>query len=104
MFGVKGPSWLSTILNYNIIQGNVIDYMHCVLLGVTKMLQQLWCDSKHSRELWYCGDKIEESNSKLLQIKSPINITRVPIGAFKITGATERLLKVVLGYYFNLFQ
>ena len=101
MFGVKGPSWLSIIPNYNIIQGNVIDYMHCVLLGVTKMLQQLWCDSKHSRELWYCEDK---SNSKLLQIKSPINITRVPIGAFKITGATGRLLKVVLGYYFILFQ
>ena len=78
MFGVKGPSWLSTIPNYNIIQGNVIDYMHCVLLGVTKMLLQLWFDSKHSRELWYCGDKIEEADSKLLQIKPPINITRVP--------------------------
>ena len=24
MFGVKGPSWLSTIPNYNIIQGNII--------------------------------------------------------------------------------
>lgn len=37
VFGVKGPSWLSTIPNYNIVEGNVIDYMHCVLLGVTKM-------------------------------------------------------------------
>ena len=41
-------------LNYNIVQGNVIDYMHCVLLGVTKMLLQLWFNSKHSHELWYC--------------------------------------------------
>lgn len=52
--------------------------MHCVLLGVTKMLLQLWFDSKHSHGLWYCGDKIEEADSKLLQIKPPINITRVP--------------------------
>ena len=36
--GIKGPSWLSTIPNYNIVDGNCIDYMHCVLLGVTKML------------------------------------------------------------------
>ena len=34
-FGVKGPSWLSVIPNYSITEGNVVEYMHCVLLGVS---------------------------------------------------------------------
>ena len=41
VFGVKGPSWLCTVSSYNLVGGNVIDYMHCVLLGVTKMLLKL---------------------------------------------------------------
>ena len=77
-FGVKGPSWLSTIPSYSIIDGNAIDYMHCVLLGVTKMLLSLWFDSQYSTDLWYCGNKVEDADSKLLQIKPPINISRLP--------------------------
>ena len=76
--GIKGPSWLSTIPNYNIVDGNCLDYMHCVLLGVTKMLLKLWFDSEYHGELWYCGAKIEEADSKLMQIQPPNSITRVP--------------------------
>ena len=78
VFGIKGPSWLATIPNYDILRGNVIDYMHCVLLGVTKMLLKLWFDSENSKELWYCGGQVKEADSKLLQIKPPSTITRVP--------------------------
>ena len=38
VFGVKGPSWFSLIPGYSVIEGNVVDYMHCVLFGVSKML------------------------------------------------------------------
>lgn len=76
--GVKGPSWLCTVPRYNVIDGNVVDYMHCVLLGVTKMLLKLWFNSEHSKELWYCGNQVEKADSKLLQIKPPTTITRVP--------------------------
>ena len=30
--GVKGPSWLASLHNYNKVNGTGIDYMHCVLL------------------------------------------------------------------------
>ena len=76
--GIKGPSWLSMVPDYNILEGNAVDYMHCVLLGVTKMLLKLWFDSVHSKELWYCGTKVELADSKLLQIKPPLNIKRTP--------------------------
>ena len=78
VFGVKGPSWLSVVPDYNVIKGNVVDYMHCVLLGVTKMLLKLWFDSGHSKEIWYCGTKVDEADSRLLQIKPPLTITRTP--------------------------
>lgn len=78
VFGVKRPSWLSVVPGYNMIEGDTVDYMHCVLLGVTKMLLKLWFDSVHSKELWYCGNKIEEADLKLLQIKPPCSINRTP--------------------------
>ena len=34
--GVKGPSWLRKLTNYDIIDGTTIDYMHCVLLGIMR--------------------------------------------------------------------
>ena len=78
VLGIKGPSWLSTIPKYDLVGGNVIDYMHCVLLGLTKMLLKLWFDSENSQELWYCGSQVKNADLKLLQIKPPATITRVP--------------------------
>ena len=78
VLGIKGPSWLSMVPDYNVLSGNTIDYMHCVLLGVTSMIVKLWFDSEHSQELWYCGNHVTLADSKLLQIKPPLTITRTP--------------------------
>ena len=47
VFGVKGPNWLSVVPSYKVVESNVVDYMHCVLLGVTKMFLKLWFDTEH---------------------------------------------------------
>ena len=39
--GIKGPSWLMLLQNYNVVDSTAIDYMHCVLLGITKLLLSL---------------------------------------------------------------
>ena len=44
--GVKGPSWLRKLTNYDIIDGTAIGYMHCVLLGVMRQLLSLWIGSE----------------------------------------------------------
>ena len=49
VLGLKGPSWLLFVPEHNILAGNTVDYMHCVLLGVTRMILKLWFDSKHSQ-------------------------------------------------------
>jgi len=78
VFGVKGPGWLTLIPGCSFIERNVVDYMHCVLLRVNKMLIKLWFDSDHSKEMWYCGNKVTIVDSKLLQIKPPLTISRTP--------------------------
>lgn len=37
LFGIKGPSLLQTIYFFDLANGFVSDYMHCLLLGVVKL-------------------------------------------------------------------
>lgn len=48
IFGVKGISPLVMIKEFDFIQCCPPDYMHNVLLGVVKMLSDLWFDSKNN--------------------------------------------------------
>ena len=76
--GVKGPSWLRKLTNYDIIDGTAIDYMHCVLLGVMKQLLSLWIGSEHHTEQYYIGRKLTIVDSRLEAINPPSIITRKP--------------------------
>ncbi len=50
--GVKGYSVLHVLDYFDLIDGNPVDYMHCVLLGVIKRLLKLWLDSTNHRCEW----------------------------------------------------
>jgi hypothetical protein len=76
--GIKGPAVFSYLPNFNIIKGVPLDYMHGVLLGVSKTLINYWFNSKYSQEEWYCGSKISDVDKMLISIKPPNEITRVP--------------------------
>lgn len=76
--GHKAPSALLELSNFDIVNGIGIDSMHCIFLGVVKQLIGLWFNSKHCGEKWYCGNKVEEVDSRLLQIKPPSDVSRVP--------------------------
>ena len=76
--GVKGTSWLDTVSWFDCVQGTAVDYMHCVLLGVTRQLLHLWFDSKHHHALCYTGARITEIDSHLLAIKPPSEMKRTP--------------------------
>lgn len=52
MFRLKGRSLLHGLTDFDIIDGDPVDYMHCVLLGVVRTFVSLWFDSKHHREPW----------------------------------------------------
>ena len=81
--GVKGANPLLLINSFNIIDGFVVDYMHCVLLGVTKHMCSLWFDAA-ATEPWYIGHKRRVIDKILLAIKPPSNITRTPRSVFSM--------------------
>ena len=78
LYGVKGPSWLSTVPNFDLVQGVAVDYMHCVLLGVTRLLLRLWFTSSHHKEPWYIGRHVVEVDKRLCAIRPPDEILRTP--------------------------
>ncbi|KAJ8038200.1 hypothetical protein HOLleu_15545 [Holothuria leucospilota] len=78
MNGVKGPSWLSLGMKTDVIRGTLIDYMHCVLLGVTRKLLHLWFDSSHSRHPYSLSRVLNQVDERLLAIKPPNFVTRTP--------------------------
>ena len=43
---------LFSLPDFDIVNNNPIDYMHCVLLGVVRTLILLWFDSKNHKEEW----------------------------------------------------
>lgn len=65
---------LVAIPEFDIINGVTIDYMHCVLLGVTRQLLELWFDSENHTERFYKGRRLQIVDDKLLKIK----VSRAP--------------------------
>ncbi|XP_039308606.1 uncharacterized protein LOC105204984 isoform X2 [Solenopsis invicta] len=78
--GVKGPSILMLLPVFNIIHSFVPDYMHSILLGVTKtFVCNIWLNPVYSdNRPWYIGNKIKEIDETLLNIKPPCEVTRTP--------------------------
>lgn len=76
--GVKGPSILSCLPDFNIIDGCVPDYMHSVLLGVARSITTLWFHSENNQSPWYIGRSTEQIDDILTSIKPPCNVSRVP--------------------------
>ncbi|CAH3024406.1 unnamed protein product [Porites evermanni] len=68
--GVKGMTWSMLFSGFDIINGVTIDYMHCILLGITKMLLTLWTDKSYSANPWHVGsDKLKKLEERYLAIK-----------------------------------
>ena len=52
VYGVKGKCVFHLLSDFDVIENDPIDYMHCILLGVMRTLTSLWFDSKHHKEKW----------------------------------------------------
>ena len=78
VFGVKGPSKLVQLPQFDLVSGFVVDNLHCVDLGVSRQLGHLWFDSSNHQEPWYIGGKVESIDSRINLIHPPNEITRVP--------------------------
>ena len=78
ILGIKGPSAVVDLPKFDLINGMVPDYMHCVLLGVCRQMATVWMDSRNYSEPWYIGTQIALIDRHLLTIKPPSVVARVP--------------------------
>lgn len=76
--GFKGTSPLINLQGYNIVDGTVPDYMHGVLLGITKTLLSKWFSPSQSRENYFIGKHIKVISKRMSTIKPPHQIERLP--------------------------
>lgn len=79
MMGFLGVSVLSYLPHFSLNSNIQIDYMHGILLGITKKLLDQWFDAKSSKEEdFYIGDKTAEVDQRLAGIQPPYIIHRTP--------------------------
>ena len=72
--GVKGPSWLSLLQHFDLVQGMGIGYMHGVLLGVQKLLLSLWFSPAFSKEHFSISSKVGNVYERLNQISPTFEV------------------------------
>lgn len=76
--GFKGVSGLSTLQSLDLVEGIVPDYMHGILLGITKLLLSKWFSPTESNKEYFIGRRLKEISKTLLNIKPPEFIERLP--------------------------
>lgn len=57
--GIKSATPLLLLDSFSPTSSMVIDYMHCVLLGVTKALLQRWVDPGNRGMSFFIGDQVD---------------------------------------------
>ena len=78
VYGVKGFSWFMFVPKFDIRRGVAVDYMHGTLLGVVKMLLQLWMNKSYSSEPWSVSHQLREIESRYMSMSPPACISRLP--------------------------
>lgn len=77
--GIKGLSPMIAFKNFDMSKSFCIDYMHCVLLGITNNMLDFWTSTNNKREPFYITkQKRGIFNLRVLQIKPPSYLSRRP--------------------------
>ena len=76
--GVHGISGLTSMPWFDMVLGIVPDYMHGVLMGVTKTLLHKWFSPSQSKQPFFIGNHLRSISRRLTSIKPPDYIERLP--------------------------
>lgn len=78
--GIKGPTPLILLPEFNVVDGTPIDYLHLCLHGITGQLSDLWFNTNNNKKEFYIGtpNQVENVDENLLMIRPPRSFTRSP--------------------------
>ena len=60
--GVKRPLILCLCDKFHVVDGFVLEYMHCMCLGVSRSLCNLWLSAANSSYKFYLGNQVNVIN------------------------------------------
>ena len=67
-YGVKGPSILHSLQNFDAVTSNILDYMHGVCIGIVKSTMKLMVSA-------YSKTELQRIDERIGQIRFSTNIT-----------------------------
>ncbi|KAJ4940327.1 hypothetical protein JOQ06_026635, partial [Pogonophryne albipinna] len=76
--GLKGVSGLSGLMQFNMVQSFVPEYMHGILLGVTKTIMNKWFSPTENGNSYFVGKELKTISARLSHIQPPDFIERLP--------------------------
>ncbi|KAK3929288.1 4-hydroxy-3-methylbut-2-enyl diphosphate reductase [Frankliniella fusca] len=96
--GVFGPSLLSFMVYSPFIRSVSIDGMHCLYLGLTEQLLNLWFNTKYSSSPFSLSSKTAKVNARLKQLQLPHFVQRSPEDVTKLAFWKASLCRNFLLY------
>lgn len=78
IMGISGVSGLVSMPSFDLVLGIVPEYMHGVLMGVTKNLMYKWFSSTHSKNTYFVGKSIKKISKRLQGLQPPDYVERLP--------------------------
>nr|XP_042912670.1 uncharacterized protein LOC122272752 [Parasteatoda tepidariorum] len=77
--GVKGLTPFASLPYFDLVYGFPIDYMHCCLLGVAKLMANIWTSStNHGNDYYLSNDKLKKVDDNIVAITPSQIISRRP--------------------------
>lgn len=93
--GIKGPTPLLLLPEFDVVKGSPVDYLHFALHGITGKISGLWFDTHNHNENFYIGrpNQITIIDDNIAAIRPPKSFTRYPrsIGDRAFYKASEQL-------------
>lgn len=79
--GVKGPPCLTCLQYFNPVWGFSVEYMHCVMEGVVKLLLSLWTDTARCRGTLHDIERdLYLVDQRIGQVQFPTEMPQKPRG------------------------
>lgn len=98
--GVKSISCMIAACDFDLIDGFSIDYLHCALLGVTRLLMNLWLNTEyHAKPFYISKRKQTELSKRIVAIKPISEITRKPRSVSERNDYKANEFRTLLLYY-----
>ena len=72
--GIKGVNVFMALEDFDLTIGIVVDYMHCILLGVTKTMMELWFLPKNNKKNCFIGLQVVKNYFIIINKFCSINI------------------------------